>query len=88
MLLPVGGRIARAQTSVSTIGDAARFPYAPGVDVQRYDVHVTLPERGHEFRASALLTVDRANSVSSLSLDLIALTVDRVSVNEIGRAHV
>lgn len=81
LLLLMDGHVAHAQAAVSTIGDAARFPYAPGVDVQRYDVYVTLPLRGHEIRARALLTVDRANSVSALSLDLIALTVDRVSVN-------
>lgn len=58
-----------------------RFPYAPGIDVQRYDLSMILPERGAEVRAVATITVARAREVDTLRLDLVGMTIDRVSVN-------
>ncbi len=63
------------------IGAAERFPYAPGVDVQHYDVTLTLPEQGTTIRAVVTLTVDRARTVDTLRLDLVDLMVDTVRVN-------
>ena len=68
------------------IGPVDRFPYAPGVDVQHYEISLSLPDRGKEIRAVAGLTVDRALSVDTLRLDLVALTVDSVIVNGAARA--
>lgn len=67
--------------SARVIGPASLFPYAPGVDVQHYDIALTVPQRGSEISALAVLTVDRALKVDTLRLDLTALTVDAVTVN-------
>ena len=63
------------------IGPIDRYPYAPGIDVQHYDLALTVPTRGSEVHAVATLTVLRARTVDTLRLDLIALTVDAVTVN-------
>jgi aminopeptidase N len=67
------------------IGPADRFPYAPGVDVQHYEIELSLPRRGNEVSAAATLTVDRVLSVDTLRLDLVKLTVDEVLVNGAAR---
>ncbi len=63
------------------IGPADRFPYQPGIDVQHYDVALTLPAHGTDVRATATLRVDRSRTIDTLRLDLIALSVDAVTVN-------
>ena len=63
------------------IGPVDRFPYQPGIDVQHYDVALTLPARGTEIRGTATLRVARARAIDTLRLDLIALLVDAVTVN-------
>lgn len=70
------------------IGPADRFPYQPGIDVQHYDVALTLPARGSEILATATLRVDRSRTIDTLRLDLIALSVDAVTVNGRTRAVV
>ncbi len=65
---------------------AERFPYAPGIDVQHYDVALTLTGRSDTLRAVATLTVKRARSVDTLRLDLVGLDVDAVLVDGRGRA--
>lgn len=63
------------------IGPVDQFPYRPGIDVQHYDVALTLPLRGSDVRATATLDIRRARSVDTLRLDLIAMAVDAVTVN-------
>ncbi|MBL0172926.1 MAG: M1 family metallopeptidase [Gemmatimonadaceae bacterium] len=75
----------RPSPGVGAIGPVDRFPYAPGIDVQHYDLALTLPARGSEVRGVATLTVLRDRAVDTLRLDLIALSVDTVTVN--GRAR-
>ncbi|MEQ1689723.1 MAG: M1 family metallopeptidase [Gemmatimonas sp.] len=69
---------ARAQR---VIGPLERFPYHPGVDVQHYDIALTLPAQGADIRAVARLTIDRARVLDTLRLDLVGLSVDTVTVN-------
>jgi aminopeptidase N len=73
----------RATTPVAAaeIAPASRFPYAPGVDVQHYDIALMLDGQGHAVQGNATLTLQRARTVDTLRLDLLALTVDRVLVN-------
>ena len=80
LMLPATNRAA-----AQTIGPAAQFPYQPGVDVQHYDISLTLPPSGNAIRAIAQITARRARTVDTLRLDLVGLTVDAVSVN--GRAR-
>ncbi len=71
----------RAAVRAAEIGPRDRFPYAPGIDVQHYDLDVTLPLHGSAIRAVAALTVARAPRIDTLRLDLTGLAVDTVTVN-------
>lgn len=73
------GTVLAAQPAA--IAPRDRFPYAPGVDVQRYGLSITLPAEGREINAQATLSMARSLAVDTLRLDLIGMTVDRVSVN-------
>jgi aminopeptidase N len=72
----------RATAPAAVIAPASRFPYAPGVDVRHYDVALTLDGQGRALQSLATLTLQRARTVDTLRLDLLALTVDRVLVND------
>jgi aminopeptidase N len=67
--------------TAAVIAPASRFPYAPGVDVQHYDLALTLDGQGRGLQGLATLTMQRARTVDTLRLDLLTLTVDRVLVN-------
>lgn len=71
-----------APVAAAVIAPASRFPYAPGVDVQHYDLALTLDGQGRALQGLATLTVQRARAVDTLRLDLLTLTVDRVLVND------
>ena len=70
------------------VAPAWLHPYAPGVDVEHYDMAITVPVKGAEIRAIATLTVHRAPTVDTLRLDLIGLMVDSVLVNGLARPSV
>jgi aminopeptidase N len=57
-------------------------PYRPGVDVLNYALTLDLPDTGSVIRGDALLTVRRTARVDTLVLDLRALRVARVLVND------
>ena len=57
-------------------------PYRPGVDVIDYAITIDLPDTGSVIRGDALLTVKRTARVDTLVLDLRALRVTRVLVND------
>lgn len=57
-------------------------PYRPGVDVQDYAITLDLPDTGAVIRGDALLTVRRTARLDTLVLDLRALRVARVTVND------
>lgn len=71
-----------APVAPAVIAPASRFPYAPGVDVQHYDLALTLDGKGRALQSLATLTLQRARTVDTLRLDLLTLTVDRVLVND------
>lgn len=81
-------RAASTATRAVEIAPADRHPYAPGVDVQHYDVALTLDGRSSDVRATATLQVRRALSVDTLRLDLLHLTVDTVLVQGRPRSFV
>jgi len=79
----VGAQVAPARsvtTRAPEIAPVDRHPYAPGVDVQHYDVALTVDGRSTDIRATATLHLRRARSVDTLRLDLLHLTVDTVLV--------
>jgi aminopeptidase N len=57
-------------------------PYRPGIDVLSYAITLDLPDTGSVIRGDALLTVRRTARVDTLVLDLRALRVSRVMVND------
>ena len=57
-------------------------PYRPGVDVLDYAITIDLPDTGAVIRGDALLTVKRTARLDTLVLDLRALRVTRVLVND------
>jgi aminopeptidase N len=59
-------------------------PYRPSFDVVDYTLSIDLPDTGATIRANALLSVTRTGKSDALVLDLLDLTVDRVTVD--GRA--
>ena len=63
------------------VAPVGTHPYAPGLDAQQYDVAIQLPARGGAISATSVLTISRAMRVTTLTLDLMALTVDEVRVN-------
>ena len=64
------------------LGAQQTHPYRPGVDVLDYAITVDLPDTGSVIRGDALLTVRRTARVDTLVLDLLALRVSRVLVND------
>lgn len=59
-------------------------PYRPAFDVSDYSIAIELPDSGATIRAKATLSVTRTAPGDTLVLDLLDLTVDRVTVD--GRA--
>jgi aminopeptidase N len=59
-------------------------PYRPAFDVLDYAIAIELPDTGAKIHATAVITVARTGKADSLALDLLDLTVSRVTVD--GRA--
>jgi aminopeptidase N len=59
-------------------------PYRPAFDVSDYSIAIELPDSGATIHANAVISVARTAKADTLPLDLLDLTVNRVSVN--GRA--
>jgi aminopeptidase N len=57
-------------------------PYRPGVDVLHYELSLSLPDSGSEISARAGLAVRRTAPIDTLVLDLAALRVESVTVND------
>ncbi len=57
-------------------------PYRPGIDVVHYELTLDLPDSGNVIHGRAELAVRRTAPVDTLTLDLIALAVDSVLVND------
>jgi aminopeptidase N len=66
------------------VGAQQPRPYRPAFDVSDYAITIDLPDTGATIRASATLTVARTARADTLVLDLLDLTVNRVTVD--GRA--
>src|SRR2546426_351906 len=56
-------------------------PYRPAIDVLDYDLTLDLPDTGRAIKGNALLTIKRTAPTDSLVLDLLDLTVDRVTID-------
>lgn len=71
-------------TTTSTVSGqgGGPLPYRPGIDVTDYALTLDLPERGTSIAGRAVLTVRRWGPVDTLALDLVALKVDSVLVDE------
>jgi len=54
----------------------------PGIHVTDYAVSIDLPDSGSSINGDATLTVQRTGTVDMLSLDLLKLTVSRVTIND------
>ena len=61
---------------------AQTHPYRPGVDVLDYGLTLDLPDTGAVIRGDALLTVRRTGRLDTLTLDLRALRVTQVLVDD------
>ena len=59
-------------------------PYQPAFDVSDYAIALDIPDSGATIHAVATLTVTRSGRADTLTLDLLDLTVNRVTVD--GRA--
>ena len=57
-------------------------PYRPGIDVVDYAITLDLPDRGAAIQGRAVLAVRRSAAVDTLVLDLVALRVDSVLVDD------
>src|SRR5438067_390671 len=71
-------------TGTHTASGQPHRPYRPAFDVLDYAITLDLPDSGATIHAEALLSVARTGSRDTLTLDLLDLTVDRVTVD--GRA--
>jgi len=56
--------------------------YRPGIDVLDYAITLDLPDRGASIDGRAVLTIRRWSPVDTLVLDLVALKVDSVLVDD------
>jgi aminopeptidase N len=55
--------------------------YRPGFDVLDYAISIDLPDSGNVIRGDAMITVRRTMRGDTLTLDLVALRVERVTVD-------
>ena len=68
-------------------GPVVRSPFAghtyrPGIDVVDYDLSVNVPDTGRTLRGVATLTVRHEPATTALTLDLVRLGVDSVTVEK------
>ena len=63
-------------------------PYRPGIDVLDYALIIDLPDTGSTIKGDATLTVKRVARVDSLVLDLRALKVTRLTLDDRVRKYV
>ena len=75
MLCLTSAATGRGQTS-------GPLTYRPGLDVVDYAITLDLPDRGASIEGRAVLTVRRWSPVDTAVLDLVALRVDSVLVDE------
>jgi aminopeptidase N len=66
------------------LGAQTNRPYRPAFDVSDYSIALDIPETGPSIHAVATLTVTRTARADTLTLDLLDLTVNSVTVD--GRA--
>lgn len=59
----------------------AQAAYRPGFHVRNYDITIDVPDSGAKIHADATLTVERTQVRDTLMLDLLDLTVARVTAN-------
>ena len=79
----VAGVVSCLTTTSTVIGQGSgSLPYRAGIDVTDYAITLDLPERGASIAGRAVLTVRRWGPVDTLALDLVALKVDSVLVDE------
>jgi len=79
----VAGVVSCLTTTSTVIGQGSGpLPYRAGIDVTDYAITLDLPERGASIAGRAVLTVRRWGPVDTLALDLVALKVDSVLVDE------
>src|SRR5678816_4901096 len=79
----IAGVVSCLTTTSTVIGQGGGpLPYRPGIDVTDYAITLDLPESGTSIAGRAVLTVRRWGAVDTLALDLVALKVDSVLVDE------
>ena len=79
----VAGVVSCLTTTSTVIGQGSgSLPYRAGIDVTDYAITLDLPDRGASIAGRAVLTVRRWGPVDTLALDLVALKVDSVLVDE------
>lgn len=78
----------RTALQAENVAPDSTHPYRPGVDVLKYDFHLTLPKFGRAIEGSARVTALRRMTVDTLVLDLVQMVVDSVRVGDTPRAFV
>jgi aminopeptidase N len=63
------------------VGAQVNRPYRPAFDVSDYVIAIDIPDSGATIHANATLTVARTARSDTLTLDLLDLTVNRVTVD-------
>lgn len=76
----VGAALLLAGSSALSWAQPAR-PYQPAFDVSDYAIALDIPDSGATIHAVATLTVTRSGRADTLTLDLLDLTVNRVTVD-------
>jgi aminopeptidase N len=71
-----------AVPSLAQTPNAGPHPYRPGIDVIDYAITLDLPDRGRSIDGRAVLAIRRSAVVDTLVLDLVALRVDSVLVDD------
>ncbi|HVX41276.1 MAG TPA: M1 family metallopeptidase [Gemmatimonadaceae bacterium] len=65
----------------SAVGAQSPRPYRPAFDVRDYAITIDLPDTGSTIAVNDAITVARVERADTLVLDLLDLTVNRVTVN-------
>ena len=79
-LLALASSLTLAPAGVAQNGGP--LAYRPGIDVLDYAITLDLPDRGASIDGRAVLTIRRLSPVDTLVLDLVALRVDSVLVDD------
>lgn len=79
---------APAALQAANVAPDSTHPYRPGVDVLKYEFHLTLPKSGHGIEGRATVTALRRMTLDTLVLDLVQMVVDSVRVGDMPRAFV